>query len=91
MKWGTSGSGVQVVGQPTTVPSVALATMIIGALPPRTFIEHLVGIGIADISIENLVAQVAEQQVELRIVVVTPRSSPSVPGFSFSVPSCCPP
>ena len=55
---------------PLALTAFANAMIIIDAIAPRTGIEHLVGIGILDVSVKNLLREVAVEQVDLMVVVV---------------------
>lgn len=45
---------VEIVAQPSAVASLAFATIIIYAQSPRARVEHLVAIGIADVTVEDV-------------------------------------
>ena len=75
MKFRAAGSGIQIVGEPTAVAAITLTTIIIGTLSPRAWIEHLVGIGITDVGVEDIGRQLAVDEVELGVVVVASKGS----------------
>ena len=45
---------LEIVVEPMALTTFANAMIIIDAIAPRTGIEHFIGIGILDVSIENL-------------------------------------
>ena len=67
---GGTGCRTQVVVQPAAVSTVAPAGPIVGAQAPRTGVENLVGIGVGDVLVEDVLRQVAVDEEELRVVVV---------------------
>ena len=50
--------------------SLAPAGPRVGAQSPRTGVEDLVGLGIRDVLVEDVLRQLAVDQIELRVVVV---------------------
>ena len=54
--------------------ALARTITIIGALPPRARVEHLVRISIADVLVQHILRKRAVYQEELRIVMIPPQS-----------------
>ena len=61
---------VEIVAQPSAVASLAFATIIIYAQSPGARVEHLVAIGIADVTVEDVLRHTAVGQIELVVVVI---------------------
>ena len=62
---------VQIVVQPAAVSAFAVAAIVVGALSPGARVENLVGVGIPDVVVENLVRHPAVYQEKFCVVVVT--------------------
>ncbi len=55
----------QVVVHPRAMPPLAGAVVEIHPLPPRTRVEHLVGVSVTDVAVENVLRHRAGDEVEL--------------------------
>ncbi len=56
---------LKVVFEPAAVTALTQTIVIVHAQSPRTGIEHLVGIGIADVLVEDILREFAVEQEEL--------------------------
>ena len=74
IKGGSAFCLVQVIIQPAGMSALARTITIIGALPPRARVEHLVRISIADVLVQHILRKRAVYQEELRIVMIPPQS-----------------
>ena len=70
MEGSKARSLVEIVAQPSAVASLAFATIIIYAQSPGARVEHLVAIGIADVTVEDVFRHTAVGQIELVVVVI---------------------